>query len=233
MTRSKPQSDATLRLALGRKTIAVRVRNSTRARRMRLQVDPTEDWPELIVPRRVSLHAAQRFLEEHLEWLADRVAALPPRVPFTDGAVVPLLGVEHRIRRVDSRSRKNGTVVACRDLFSPRAEIRVAAPPRALSEDMHRWLRQQARHEFAVRSRRYAKRLGREVTGVRVNDPKRQWGSCSSAGRLSFSWRLVMAPPKVIDYVAAHEVAHLVHRHHGRTFWAMVDRLIGDEEKVA
>jgi predicted metal-dependent hydrolase len=90
------------------------------------------------------------------------------------------------------------------------------------------FLRALARDRLAAASDRHAARLGRGFGRLTLRDTRSRWGSCSSAGDLMFSWRLVMAPPEVLDYVAAHEVAHLAHMHHGPAFWAEVRRLYGD-----
>ena len=93
------------------------------------------------------------------------------------------------------------------------------------------YLKALAKHEFAARARALAARLGKSVTRVGVRDPKSRWGSCSSTGGLSFSWRLVFAPEDVMDYVVAHEVSHLVHMNHGKRFWRLVERLCPGAER--
>ncbi|MGH7048026.1 MAG: M48 family metallopeptidase, partial [Stellaceae bacterium] len=85
-----------------------------------------------------------------------------------------------------------------------------------------------ARNELARRARKLAAQIGRKIAGIGVRDTRSRWGSCSSSGNLSFSWRLILAPEPVIDYVVAHEVAHLAEMNHGRRFWRLVEHLMPD-----
>jgi predicted metal-dependent hydrolase len=101
----------------------------------------------------------------------------------------------------------------------------VGGRPEHLARRVRDWLKAQARLALSARSRVYAERVGRAIAGVRIGDPKSRWGSCSARGGLAYSWRLVLAPPDVMDYVVAHEVAHLVEHNHGRRFWTLVDNL--------
>jgi predicted metal-dependent hydrolase len=85
-----------------------------------------------------------------------------------------------------------------------------------------------ARERLAAASDRYARQVGRAFSGITLRDPRSRWGSCTAEGALMYSWRLAMAPPDVLDYVAAHEVAHLVEMNHSAAFWAVVARLRPD-----
>jgi predicted metal-dependent hydrolase len=104
-------------------------------------------------------------------------------------------------------------------------ELHVAGQREHVARRVRDWLRAQARMELSTRSRTCAARIGRVIARVRIGDPKSRWGSCSAKGGLAYSWRLLLAPPEVVDYVVAHEVAHLVEHNHGRRFWALVDSL--------
>ena len=108
--------------------------------------------------------------------------------------------------------------------------LSVPGEPEFLARRVTEWLRREARRDLERAVARHAKALGRKPGGLRVGDPKSRWGSCSSKGVLTFSWRLVLAPPRVLDYLAAHEVAHLKEMNHGRKFWALVERLDPDYE---
>jgi len=198
--------------------LAVRV--SPKARRLSLRVDAAARGIELVLPRRFAAETALGFVAAHRGWIAARVAALPPPLRLADGATVPVLGVPHRIRRE----------------FDPAAppvaigggEIRVRGDPVHLPRRVRDHLVALAKRDFAVRARALAARIGRNVARVGVRDPKSRWGSCSSTGSLSFSWRLVFAPEPVVDYVVAHEVAHLVEMNHGPRFWRLVATLVTD-----
>ena len=212
-----PLDPSQIRLSLGGRNVAMALRPSRRAKRIILRIDPV-GTVTLVVPRRTSRDEAVAFARSKADWLNDRLAALPIQVPFVDGASVPLLGRTHRIRH-DSQS--HGVRLG-------RREIVVAGEIEHLSRRVADFLRREARRECAERAHLFARRIGQRVSRVSVRDPKGRWGGCSHRGRLSFSWRLILAPEWVLDYVIAHEVAHLVEMNHGRRFWRLVERLYPD-----
>jgi predicted metal-dependent hydrolase len=195
----------------------VSIRVSQRARRVGLRVDPVGRNVELVLPRGVSPNTGLRFLATKREWVAARLQTLPQPVPFAEGAIVPVLGVPHRIQRESAPSLPPVRIID--------GEIRVRGDPAHLARRVQDHLVITARAELAPRARRLAAGIGREVARVNVRDPKSRWGSCSGRGTLSFSWRLIFAPEAVLDYVVAHEVAHLVEMNHGARFWQLVERL--------
>jgi predicted metal-dependent hydrolase len=199
-------------------TVPVRVSTHPRARRMALRIDPKGDAVDLVLPPRSSLPRALEFFETNRRWLERRLAALPPRTEFADGSLVPLLGVPHRIRHVTT-SRGHGAV------WVEGAEIRVAGDSAHLARRVRDHLRELARRELLARARKLAQAVERKIVRVSVRDTRTRWGSCSATGNVSFSWRLIFAPEDVLDYVVAHEVAHLVHMNHGVRFWRLVERL--------
>jgi len=204
--------------------VPVRVRLSRRARRLALKIDAVGDAVELVLPPRTPLPRALSFLNSNREWVEDRLAALPPRVTFAEGEKVPILGVPHRIRRV-ARSRDHGPV------WLADGEIRVTGEAVHLARRVRDFLKERARVEFGRRARRLALRLDRQVGRISVRDTTTRWGSCSANGNMAFSWRLVMAPEPVLNYVVAHEVAHLIEMNHGARFWKLVDKLVPDVER--
>ncbi len=130
---------------------------------------------------------------------------------------MPVLGVPHRIcRSLDP---------AAPPVSIADREIRVRGDPLHLPRRVRDHLARLARDELARRARPLADRIGCQIARVNVRDTKSRWGSCSANGNLSFSWRLILAPEAVVDYVVAHEVAHLVEMNHGPRFWRLVDRL--------
>lgn len=202
-------------------TVPVRVSTHPRARRMALRIDPQGEAVDLVLPPRSSLPRALAFLDANRSWLERRLEALPPRTAFAEGALVPILGVPHLIRRVEE-SRGRGPV------WIEAQEILVAGDPAHLARRVRDHLRERARRELLTRSRRLAEAIGRKVVRVSVRDTRTRWGSCSSKGNLAFSWRLILAPEAVLDYVVAHEVAHLAHMNHGKRFWRLVEKLAPD-----
>lgn len=200
--------------------VPVAIRVSPRARRLSLRLDAASRGVELVLPRRAPAEAALGFVARHRGWIAARVAAMPPPLRLVDGATVPVLGVPHRIRQVTDR--------ATGPVFIAGGEIRVRGDAAHLRRRVTDHLKALARREFTTRVRELAARVGRTVTRISVRDPKSRWGSCSSKGALSFSWRLIMAPEAVIHYVVAHEVAHLVEMNHSPRFWRVVASLVPD-----
>jgi predicted metal-dependent hydrolase len=198
--------------------LAIRV--SHRARRIGLRIDAAERRVELVLPRGVPASHGLRFLATKRGWIAARLEALPQPVPFAEGAIVPVLGAPHHIRRVVDPTAPPVTIGG--------GEIRVRGDPMHLARRVRDHLAAMARDELARRARQLAPRIGRSVTRVSVRDTKSRWGSCSGGGNLSFSWRLIFAPEPVIDYVVAHEVAHLAEMNHGPHFWRLVESLSPD-----
>lgn len=198
--------------------VPVRIITHPRARRMALRIDPQGEAVDLVLPPRSSLPRALAFLDDNRAWLERRLKALPPRTAFADGAIVPVLGVPHRIRHV-ARSGQRGAV------WIDGQEIRVCGDPAHVARRVRDHLRERAKRELLTRARRLAETIDRKVVRVTVRDTRTRWGSCSTSGNLAFSWRLVLAPEAVLDYVVAHEVAHLVHMNHGKRFWRLVEKL--------
>ncbi len=195
----------------------VTVRTRRNARRMTLRINAPEREIVLVLPPGVPAAKALHFLAQNEAWVAARLAALPPRRPFAEGAVIPLRGVPHRIVRE--------TDPAAPLIAIAGGEIRVRADPRHLPRRVKDHLVALAREEFGARARDLARAIGRRPLRVGVRDTKSRWGSCSAKGALSFCWRLILAPERVIQYVVAHEVAHLAEMNHGPRFRRLVESL--------
>jgi predicted metal-dependent hydrolase len=199
---------------------SVSIRISPRARRVGLRINAADRIVELVLPPGVPASHGSRFLASKREWIAARLEALPRPVPFAEGAIVPVLGVPHRICRAVETGSPPVAIVD--------GEIRVRGDPMHLARRVRDYLVAQARSELAHRARRLAARIGRDVGRINVRDTKSRWGSCSGRGNLCFSWRLIFAPEPVLDYVVAHEVAHLAEMNHGPHFWRLVESLSPD-----
>jgi hypothetical protein len=197
--------------------VPVSIRVSPRARRIGLRIDAAERKVELVLPRGVPVKTGLGFLAAKRRWIEARLEALPQRVPFVEGAILPVLGVPHQVRREFDLAAPPVRIID--------GEIRVRGDPVHLARRVRDYLLAAARAEFAPRARRLAAQIGRDVVRVNVRDTKSRWGSCSGQGSLSFSWRLIFAPEPVLDYVVAHEVAHLAEMNHGPRFWALVESL--------
>lgn len=207
-------------LVIADREVALRVRRNGLAKRMSLRLDTIDGTVVVVLPQRVSVAEGLRFANQQTEWLARRLAALPPRVAFVDGAMVPILGQEVVLRHRPG---------ARRGVWREGDELHASGGADHMTRRVRDWLCRHARAELAAAARALAPRIGRTAGRISVRDTRSRWGSCSSAGDLSFSWRLVLAPRAIMDYVVAHEVAHLAEMNHGPRFWALVDELIGGD----
>lgn len=208
----------TVDLDLGGRSVQVAVKRSALARRISLRIDPARG-AVLMLPVKARLAEGERFLLAHRVWLAERLARLPGPVALGDGASVPLLGVPHPVRHVPG---------ARRGVWVEGGEILVSGLPEHVGRRTADFLKSEAKRLITPRAQDMAARLGRKTGRITVKDTRSRWGSCSSAGDLAFSWRLVLAPEQILDYVVAHEVAHLVQMNHSPAFWAVVESLVGD-----
>jgi predicted metal-dependent hydrolase len=188
-----------------------------RARRLSLRVDPASGHIVLVRPRRASAGVTLKFLASREGWIRQHLARLPPQIPFADGASIPVAGIEHRLRLApDARG----------GVWREGETILISGQPEFIARRLTDWLKQEARRELTPMVHAMAGSLGCKVRHVTTRDTTSRWGSCSPDGRLSFSWRLILAPRPVLIYVAAHEVAHLRHLNHGRAFWRTVDEVL-------
>ena len=197
------------------------VRRHHGARRLTLRVDAATGEAWVSAPPQASARDIGRFLDRHADWLAARLAEVPARVPFAEGALIPVLGRPHRIRHVDPAGARP-PVERC------DGELRVAGDPAFLARRVTDHLKAEARRVLSTLSLNKGARIGRPPARVSVRDTRTRWGSCSRTGRLNYCWRLILAPEVVVDYVAAHEVAHLVEMHHGPAFWRLCADLAQD-----
>jgi hypothetical protein len=198
----------------------VQWRRSPRARRVSLRIDPRAGAVVVTLPLRAGRRQGLDLLQTHAAWVMDRLSALPPAAPFQAGAMVPVGGRPHRIvHQPDARGvprLEDGTLLVPGD--AAHVARRVAD-----------FLRAEARRRITTLALAKAALVGRRVPRISIKDTRSRWGSCAPDGALSFSWRLVLAPPEVLDYVVAHEAAHLVHMNHGPRFWALCAKLTEHE----
>jgi predicted metal-dependent hydrolase len=199
--------------------VPVRLRRSVQARRMSLRLDAQTDSLVLVLPRRTPVREGERFVHAHREWVRVRLARLPPRLPFAPGTTVPLLGEDHVIRHLP-RAR--------RGVWMEDGAICVSGDPEFLARRVQDFLKEEARREIVPRAQAKAERLDVAIRRVTLRDTRSRWGSCNSAGDLAFCWRLIFAPSWVLDYVVAHEVAHLKELNHSARFWRIVANLSPD-----
>ena len=204
--------------------IPIELKPSPRARRLTLRADPAAGAIRVSLHPRASQQRALAFVAEQHEWIARRVAVWPEARPFTDGAIIPVEGVETRICWSPERPRRVSRI---------GDDLHVGGPAESLSGRIERWLMAMARDTLSDETHALASSAGLEVEAVSIRDPRARWGSCTGSGRIAYSWRLILAPPAVRRSVVAHEVAHLKHMHHGPAFWALAEELYDGDMAAA
>ncbi|MDA5095149.1 SprT family zinc-dependent metalloprotease [Aliiroseovarius sp. KMU-50] len=194
------------------------LRPSVRARRLSLRVSRLDGRVTLSMPTGTLRREALRFAEERADWIRSHLEDIPQDMRPALGDTIPFQGRDHRLIVGTGRTVQagNGTIS-----FPQAAQSNPA--PRLMA-----FLKQHARARLDTASRHYASEIGYEFGKLTLRDTRSRWGSCSSDGNLMYSWRLIMAPPEVLDYVAAHEVSHLVHMDHSSAFWNQVEEIFPD-----
>ena len=224
----RPSEPQTIEIVFDRSVYPVRLRRHRQARRYTLRIQAATREVILTIPPRGTLKEARDFAQKHGGWIAARLGRLPQAAPFADGVVVPLRGVPHRIAH---RPGARGTVWIETDADGERL-LCVAGQAPHIDRRIGDFLRREAKRDLEAASLRFARELGLTVQRVTVRDQSSRWGSCSTTGVLSFSWRLILAPSHVLDYLAAHEVAHLIEMNHSAKFWRLVQRLCPGHERA-
>ena len=197
-----------------RREVPLVLRRSARARRYSLRVSRLDGAVTLTLPRFASEADGIAFAQSQADWLARQLAQISPVQRVTFGGLLPYEGRELTITPAALRApRIEGEVV-----FVPQN-------PERLGGSLEAFLKLAARQRLQAASEAYAAQIARPIRRITLRDTRSRWGSCSHDGSLSYSWRLIMAPPAVLDYVAAHEVAHLAEMNHSPAFWAVVEHL--------
>ncbi len=224
----RPSEPQTIDIVFDRSVYPVRVRRHRQARRFTLRIQTATREVILTIPPRGTLTDAREFAQKHGGWIAARLDRLPQTVPFAHGVVMPLRGVSHLIAH---RPGVRGTVWTEADSSGERFLCVAGAVPH-VGRRIGDFLRREARRDLEAASLRFATDLDLTIRRVVVRDQSSRWGSCSTTGVLSFSWRLILAPSAVLSYLAAHEVAHLIEMNHSGKFWRLVQRLCPDHESA-
>jgi predicted metal-dependent hydrolase len=224
----RPSEPQAIEVVFAAAIYIVRVRRHRLARRYTLRIVAPAREVVLTIPPRGSLKEAREFAQKHGGWIAARLGRLPEVVRFADDILVPLRGVPHRIVH---RPGMRGTVwIETNGAEEPL--LCVAGQAAHVDRRIGDFLRREARRDLEAASLRFAGLLGVAVRRVAVRDQASRWGSCSSTGVLSYSWRLILAPPFVLNYLAAHEVAHLAEMNHSARFWRLVQHLCPDHRRA-
>jgi hypothetical protein len=193
----------------------VQVRRSARARRLALKVSRLDGTVTLTLPPRASMRMARAFLADRATWLRNAVQGIQGPVSVQSGTRIPVQGHMLTLTPAPVRAAR----IDATALLVPQGRPVTGALA---------FLRALARDRLADRVDTHARAIGRRPGKLTLRDTRSRWGSCTPSGDLMFSWRLIMAPPPILDYVAAHEVAHLLQMNHSPAFWAEVEHLYPD-----
>ena len=226
--RRREPEPKTISIAFDQAVYLVHVRRHRQARRYTLRVQAATRDIVVTMPTRGSLKEAAAFAQKHGAWIATRLSRLPQTVPFADGMVIPLRGTPHRILH---RPHLRGTVWTETGADGGNVLCVTGGAPH-INRRIMRYLKKEARRDLEAASRSYAGTIGAKIKRITVRDQSSRWGSCSSTGALSYSWRLIFAPPFVLDYLAAHEVAHLIEMNHSPRFWRLLAQMSPDMKQA-
>ena len=196
---------------------------------MVLRVRPERGEIRLTIPLRARPDDAQAFLDEKTLWIEAQLANATATISVEIGGLVPLRGEPHRIVLGKGSPGIAWTEPGSHD--APPSLV-IKGDQNTVARRVERFFKREAREDLEKAVAHYAGLLAVRPARINLRDTRSRWGSCSTSGNLSFSWRLIMAPPFVLDYVAAHEVAHLREMNHGPRFWAHVADICPEMEKA-
>ncbi len=201
-------------LKVGTPEMVVTLRRNKRAKRLTLRVSSVDGQPVLTLPQNAKIREAQRFLDQQESWLREHLAAAPERIIVQVGVPLPFMGEKLLV----TQHGKSRTILAPGHILTPSRKH--------TGKSVETFLKARARIAVTDHCHSYAQRLGYDFGRISLRDPRSRWGSCSTDGNLMFSWRLILAPAKVLEYVVAHEIAHLAEMNHSPAFWQTVKNLM-------
>ena len=202
------------------RSLPLRIVENARARRLTLRIDAGGQGLRVTVPPGISTREVDRFVDRHQGWLEARLAKVPDKQQVRPGVKIPVRGIAHLI--VHEPGKRGSVTVSEMDgapalvVHGERAHL-----PRRVAD----FLKREAKKDIEALVAKHTAAVGRKAKAIRLKDTTSRWGSCTSDGSLSFSWRIMMARPAVIDYLVTHEVAHLKEMNHGPKFWALCREL--------
>jgi len=196
----------------------IHVKISPKAKRLALRLDGRARRVNLVIPPKASLKKAYEFAELNQAWIKDKIESLPHPVPYIDGTILPIMGENKTLRIVKTSSKTTQIKLTATELI-------VTTPLDDAAPRIGRFLRNLALEKLGELSHAKASQLNRKLSKFVVRDMKSRWGSCSTDGRMTLSWRLIFAPITSIDYVISHEASHLIHPNHGAKFWELCEKM--------
>ena len=203
-------------------TYRVVIARSARARRITLRIRNGTSDPVLTIPARGNLSVAANFATRHAGWLANKLARVPAQIPFRAGKTLPIRGIDHHV--IETGAPRG---LVCAKRIGEVRILEVPGAPQHVARRVTEFLKREARRDLEAAVLRHLAAARLQAKRISIKDTKSRWGSCSANGTLSFSWRLILAPPFVLDYLAAHEVAHLKELNHSERFWRLTRALCG------
>ncbi|UDL86891.1 M48 family metallopeptidase [Mesorhizobium sp. PAMC28654] len=225
-TKPKPAPVEEREHVVAGRSLPLKIVENDRARRLTLRIDSGGRGLRITVPPGLRRGEVEKFLHRHQGWLEQRLAKVPDRPQVRPGIKIPLRGVPHLVMHEPG---KRGTVSVENSGAGPTLVVhgdRIHLPRRIAD-----FLKREAKREIEALVVKHTGALGKRAKAIRFKDTSSRWGSCTSDGSLSFSWRIMMAPAPVINYLVAHEVAHLKEMNHGPDFWALCKELCPDTER--
>ena len=201
------------KVAIGAQQVDLVIKRHPRAKSIRLRMDKVDPKVFLTLPRRASVKSGLAFFDKSHAWIAKHLVTTKPASFFKNGGTVPFLGEELLIHHTESKTPR----IDLKDQM-----LHVHGCIENLHADIILWLKKKAHDFMHDTSHKHAKQLNVPINKIRVKDLKSRWGSCSSAKNLSYSWRVIMAPRFVAEYLCIHEVTHLVEMNHSPRFWDLV-----------
>jgi len=230
---SKPRTAEHIDVEHAGDVFHVKLRAVRAARRLTLRVSHSSGDVVLTMPHHLALTDAIDFAQRHAAWIGARLRRLPEPIPFAHNAIIPIRGYDHRIVH---KPEQRGTVWIEPAAISTEAldlpSLCVAGEAPHLTRRVTDYLKRRAKQDLEAAVAHYCGLLNVPTRSVSVRDTTSRWGSCSANGGLNFSWRLILAPAFVLDYLAAHEAAHLIHMNHSRKFWALTKKLCAETDRA-
>lgn len=224
---SKPPVAETRTLDVAGRLMPLTIRQNERATRITLRIEPGGRALKMTIPRGLAAREVNAFLDRHQGWLLTKLAKFSTETSLRNGSEILLRGVRHRIEHTGTLRGLTEAVV-----IDGAPVLRVSGLPEHAGRRIATFLKKEARSDLEKLVAVHARAIRANVSSISMKDTRSRWGSCSSEGNLSFSWRIVMAPPLVIDYLAAHEVAHLREMNHGPRFWALCGKLCPEMDEA-
>lgn len=203
----------------------VQVKENDRAKRITLRLSPNGDMAKVTTPSHVSDDAIEEFVSRNRNWLSTRISRMPDRIELKLGETIPYRGIDHKIIL---SGKVRGTVRAI--IQDGEHYLEVPGDEASTPRKLLAFLKKEARRELDRIVNAHSTSIGIRPKQLRITDTTSRWGSCSSTRTLSFSWRIIMAPPEVLNYLAAHEVAHLKEMNHSENFWKLTRELCPDTD---